>query len=188
MLGDELHRCFNHSPLARERRAAARRQGGLARASRVAERKARTSSAPPRTSAAPADAPDAAFTLGPLTDVSEIARAAARVAQAAADGSMGLQRARVILEVLREARAAMFDWKGDVSASDGREATDAELAFIRANGGKAPPGVRILAGPFRVEGDRYEGPPEGAREEAPVEESSNVIPFPTSSGVGSPAA
>jgi hypothetical protein len=180
--------CFNHSPTTAQRRAAARRQGGRAKAAAIAERKARAP-APPRSSAAPLTM-GAAFELGRIDDIASIAAAAQRVARAIASGEMNIQRGRLLCEILREAREATEESTGGISQGDGRPLTDEELAYVRANGGKLPPGVKtVFCGEWRVDGDPYTGPPEGAREEAPEPEESNVIPFPSpSSGMGSPAA
>jgi hypothetical protein len=175
--GDAEGRCWNHSPLAQERRAAARRQGGHARAAKIAEKKASAPAAPP-----PPPSTDGAFVLGALSDCSLIAGATTRVAQAVADGSMGLQRGRLLLEVLRAAHEAVFDVQGSASPSDGRDLTEAEAQYMITHHGSFPPGVRLIShGWIRVDGPIWD-PKDGEREEAPEpEQTTNVIPFPPAS-------
>jgi hypothetical protein len=182
---DEQGYCWNHSPSARAQRAAARARGGHAKARAIAERKARAPApSRPRSEPTPSGAP---FDVGELRDVSEIAAASRALARAVADGSMPVGRGRLLAEILGRAHAAVLDATGGMLAHEGREATDQELEYIRLNRGHAPPGVKILAGPFRVEGDVYTGPPEPVREEAPEPEATNIIPFPIS-GTGPTAA
>lgn len=170
--GDPSGACFNHSPLAAERRAAARRRGGHARAIAIAERKARAPAAPPAGATGGGGLRSVEpFELGALADVGQIADAMTRLAQVIASSAMPVGRARLLLEVLRGAREATYEARGGASAHGGREMTDEELRYVATHEGRLPPNVvsREPPGAWKVEGPIWVNPEAAAEPEEPAE-------------------
>ena len=140
--------CWAHDEAASTARARARQRGG----------EARRPTAPPTVPEVPPPAP---FDLPRIEKRGDLADALLRVVQALAAGELDRARGRLLVEALRAAHLA---WDTTMTSREGdtpkgaRQATAAELVYIREHHGKMPPGVvphPAMVDSFWVVGDTW---------------------------------